>query len=380
MKKFLLLLPAFFFCFSGLAFAQTEIPLRYVPELPKNLYAAPTAALISYTTNRETTDAEDAVKISEFMTQLLTDNQQLGLQLLHFADKNTLQQPAKKQRLLKQYDSLKIANLLFLDIIDITGQGAQGSYTLTLTAFNKTPNLVSARQKAYTHRSETYGLLIRNLKGQISDYPANYFAKGPDREPAKPNLATEPNPANAAAKPEQPAPVKPLAYPKIRLSPQDEARGNGGPNRNYYYYLGANQQEKNAGFFGQKLRKDLSPSPDAIKELNKFRNYKIAYVAERLVFISAIALYANEVLSGDGYSYFNNRQKVYAGLALGSLLVNVYVVRNTDQHMQRAIKEYNAFAIMENQSGFLKLKPDTWSVGARFNREIIPALTLQWEL
>ena len=380
MKKLIILCLTVLVCAVNMALAQTDVPLKYWKELPKNLYSAPTAVLINYTTNQEITEAEEARKISEISTQLLTDNQQLGFQLLHFAPKNTLQDAKAKAALLHQYDSLKIQNLLFLEVSEITGLGAAGSYILKLTAYNKTPKMMANNQRAYMLQEDSYANLLRDLKGQISDYSPNYFNKGPARTPAKPNMASEPSLDNPTQKTETPTSTKPLTFPLIKLTVEDEMRGNSGLNKNFYYYLGASQQEKNAGFFGQHLREDIKSSPDALVHLTKYRNYRIGYLAERTVFVTSVVLYAGEVLSGEGYTYFNDRQKVYIGVALGSLLVNALIVRKTNVHIRRAIDEYNAFATMQNQSGFHKLRPDNWSLGAVYNRRVVPGLTFQWNL
>ncbi|MBK0401367.1 hypothetical protein I5M27_00115 [Adhaeribacter sp. BT258] len=378
----LFLLFALLFTVPAAVQAQTNMQLKFVRDLPENLFSARTAVLIGYASNVETTSEEDARIISKFSTQLLTDNQRLGIQMLHFADKNVLLQPAKKRLLLRQYDSLKIENLLLLDITDIKGTGAVGSYVLTHTAFNRRVTLTSPNQKAFVLQAETYEKLIQNFIQATKQYGPNYFEKGPDITLLKPVLTTEPNPqtlpAGTQTSPAKPA--KPLAYPLISRTAEDVQRGNGGPTRNFYYYLGADQREKNAGFFGQHLRKDIAASPEALQELNKYRNYKIGYLAERAVFVSAVILYANEVLQDEGYVYFNDRQKVYLGIAAGSLLVNVLILRNTNQHMLRAIDEYNAFATINNNSGFYKLKPSGFGFGTFYNRKVVPGLTLNWQL
>ena len=362
--------------------AQTNMQLKFVRDLPKNLFSARTAVLIGYTSNVETTPEEDARIISKFSTQLLTDNQNLGLQLLHFADKNVLLQPAKKNALLRQYDSLKIENLLLLDITDIKGAGAVGSYVLTHTAFNRRVTLTSPNQKAFVLQAETYEKLIRNFVQATKQYGPNYFEEGPAVKALKPVLAAEPNPQTLPASDQTAAKktVKPVAYPLITRTAEDMQRGNGGPTRNFYYYLAADQRERNAGFFGQHLRQDIAASPDALKELDKYRNYKIGYLAERAVFVSSVILYANEVLQDEGYVYFNDRQKVYLGIAAGSLLVNVLILRNTNQHMLRAIDEYNAFATVKNNSSFHKFKPSGFGFGTFYNRNVVPGLTLNWQL
>src|SRR5690606_25587367 len=141
-----------------------------------------------------------------------------------------------------------------------------------------------------------------------------------------------------------------------------------------------NLTEKNAGFFGQHIRKDVAVSPGAIKELNKYRNYKIANLAERVVFVSSVALYATEILQDEGYEYFNDRQKVYLGVAAGSLLVNVLILRTTGQHMLRAIDEYDAFAPMEHNRSFHRFQPDGFGCGTVYDRGFVPGISLNWQL
>ncbi|MFC5268994.1 hypothetical protein [Adhaeribacter terreus] len=383
MKKLLPLLFFFLlFAVPAAVQAQTNMQLKFVRDLPKNLFSARTAVLIGYASNVETTPEEDARIISKFSTQLLTDNQNLGIQMLHFADKNILLQPAKKNVLLRQYDSLKIENLLLLDITDIKGAGAVGSYVLTHTAFNRRITITSPNQKAFVLQAETYEKLIRNFIQATKQYSPHYFEEAPAGSPLKPALTAEPNqqtlPAGTQTTPEKTA--KPLAYPLISRTAEDVQRGNGGPTRNFYYYLGADQRERNAGFFGQHIRKDVAASPEALKELDKYRNYKIGYLVERTVFVSSVILYANEVLQDEGYVYFNDRQKVYLGIAAGSLLVNVLILRNTNQHMLRAIDEYNAFATIKNNSSFHKFKPSGFGFGTFYDRKVVPGITLNWQL
>jgi hypothetical protein len=381
MKLPLLLTTSFFLLFFQLSVcAQSNVPLKYEKSFPKNLYSAPTAVLINYITNKETTEEDDAKIISRYSTQLLTDNQQLKLQLLHFADKNVLLQPVKKQRLLKQYDSLKIENLLFLDITDIGGQGAQGSFVFLLTPYNHTSKLMSPKQRAYTMQEDSYEKLIRDLTQQLNQYSPNYFHKAPAREPQKPALSAEPKVVEVTPQNVTKASTQAVPFPTVSLSAEDQQRGNGGAHRNFYYYLGGDQRERNAGFFGQHLKQDISASSDALKELKKYKNYKIAYLVERAVFVGAIIGYMSEVYQQDGSEYFNNRQKVYIGLAGGSLIANVIISRNTNQHMTRAIDEYNAFATMRNNTGFHKFKPDAFGIGAIKTTKAIPAVSVTWNL
>lgn len=383
--KFLLYFLSFFLI-TQVAWAQTEVPLKYERDVPKNLYAARTAVLIGYTTNKETTAEEDAKIYNQYSTQLLGDNERLGLQMVHFADKNVLLQPAKKQRLLKQYDSLKVNNLLFMEITDIGGTGAQGSFVLLLTAYNRTSKLMTPKQRAYTLQSDSYEKLIRDFLQQTNQYSPHYFDKAPPRAPVKPTLAAEPDlkktPATQNATVTSQPNKTPLTYPTVSLSEIDDfLGGRRKPYSNYYYYLGADQRERKAGFFGQHLRKDIAASPEALKELDKYKNYKFLHLVERGVFISGIIFYMSEVFHDTGRTYFNDKQKMAIGIIGGSLLVNILMRDKVDFYMHRAIDEYNAFATMHNNSsGFYKLKPDNWSLGATDGRKVLPGFSLQWNL
>lgn len=200
MEKIVFLSLIFLFGTLHAALAQTDVPLTYSQDLPKNLYSAPTGVLISYTTNQEISEAEESQLINDYRAQLLTDNQQMGLHLLHFANKNALLQPAAKQRLLKQYDSLKIENLLLMEVTEITGLGAQSSYVFKVTAFNKTGKLMTNNQRSFILQADTYGMLIRDFKASTNEYAANYFMKGPLRSPSRPNLALESEPLQTPVK------------------------------------------------------------------------------------------------------------------------------------------------------------------------------------
>jgi hypothetical protein len=377
--KISLLLTSLFLLLQFTAGAQTTVPLKFEDKPPKNLYSAPTAVLINYVASEEISDEEVAKIINRYSTQLLTDNQRLNLQMVHFTDKNVLLQPAKKRQLLKQYDSLQIGNLLFFDIMKI---GEQHSYIFLVTAYNHTPTLMNPKQRAYTQQAPDYATLVRNFTQAAGYERESYYDKAPARNPLKPALTPEPKPTVTLPSKNDAAPH---AFPLVTLTLEDQKRDKGDAFRNYYYYLGADQQERKAGFFGQHLRDDISGSAEAQKELNTYRNYKIAYLLERAIFVGAIIGYMSEVYQERGVEYFNDQQKVYIGIAGGSLLLNYIISRNLNQHMTRAIDEYNAFASTRNQSGFYRLKPSGLGIGAiktvnPGSAKAVPSLTLRWDL
>ncbi len=382
--KIPLLLTSLLFLLGVSAGAQTTVPLKFEDKPPKDLYAAPTAVLINYVTDQEVSEAETAKLINRYSTQLLTDNQRLNLQMVHFTDKNVLLQPAKKQRLLKQYDSLGIGNLLFFDVMEV---GSQHSYIFVLTAYNHTPKLMTAKQRAYTIQAPTYENLVRNFAEEANYQRSGYYDKAPARPALKPSLSAEPEPEPTPA-PTTAADKKaaePQAFPLVSLTLEDQKRGNGGTHRNFYYYLGGDLRERNAGFFGQKLRADISASTDAMKELNMYRNYKIAYLLERAILVGSVIGYMSEVYQENGVEYFNDQQRVYIGIFGGCLLLNYLISRNVNQHMTRAIDEYNAFANTRNQTGFHQLKPSGFGFGAvrsynPANPAPVPGLNLRWNL
>ncbi|RPD49879.1 hypothetical protein DNI29_03520 [Hymenobacter sediminis] len=167
----------------------------------------------------------------------------------------------------------------------------------------------------------------------------------------------------------------------IHLSPEDQQRGLNGVQKNFFFTTGDGSTEaeyKNAGFFGQRLRPYLAGNEEALDNLNRYRRQKWMYLTERLVFVGAVGMYSQQVFSlDDRQQYFNNNQKVAAGIALASLLSNVFISRNTNSHMQRAVEANNA-GLPAARTGALQLRPS--SVGLTASNTGRPLLAFTWNL
>lgn len=168
----------------------------------------------------------------------------------------------------------------------------------------------------------------------------------------------------------------------IYLSAEDQQRGLNGVQKNFYFARTQNPTEadyRNAGFFGQRLRPYLAGEPDALAALNRYRRQKTLFLAERVVFVGAVGLYGQQVLSApDRQQYFNNTQKVAIGVAAVSLLSNIFISRNTNTHFQRAVEAHNAGRTAGGTSLLQQLRPHT--VGLAASATGRPMLALGWSL
>ncbi|UOQ72535.1 hypothetical protein [Hymenobacter cellulosilyticus] len=136
---------------------------------------------------------------------------------------------------------------------------------------------------------------------------------------------------------------------------------------------------KNAGFFGQRLRPYLKGNEEALASLNSYRLHKWLYLGERLTFVGAVALYSQQVLAGDGdQQYFQNTQKVAIGVAAASLLSNILITRHTNERFQRAVEAHNAGLSTAQGSMLNRLTPS--SVGIAAAPSGYPLLALRWNV
>ena len=163
----------------------------------------------------------------------------------------------------------------------------------------------------------------------------------------------------------------------IRLSPEDADRGLNGVQKNFYFATDTSSDYLNAGFFGQKLRPYLADNPEALDYLNAYRRQKTMLLVERLIFVSSVGVYGQQILAGDERQYFNSTQKVAAGVAVISLISNVFISRHTNAHMQRAVETYNSM-LTNHHSYWQHLRPTT--VGLAATPLGRPLLALSWEL
>ncbi|WP_139362165.1 hypothetical protein [Hymenobacter sp. CRA2] len=164
--------------------------------------------------------------------------------------------------------------------------------------------------------------------------------------------------------------------PVIRLSPEDADRGLNGVQKHFWFTTGSGEDYKNAGFFGQRLRPYLTDE-QAIASLDRYRRQRWLHLSERLVFVGAAGVYAQQVLSGDKQVYFNNTQKVAIGVAAVSLLSNALITRHTNQHFIRAVEAQNATLPAARRMGLDRAMPDLLGVTAPTGR---PQLLVGWTL
>jgi hypothetical protein len=164
----------------------------------------------------------------------------------------------------------------------------------------------------------------------------------------------------------------------IRLLPEDAQRGANGHQHNFYFLppgVGG-EDYQNAGFFGQKLRPYLTGNEDALKNLNSYRRQKTLFLIDRLVAVGAIGVYGQQVLAHtENEQYFNNTQKVAAGVFVTSLLATVFINQRTNQHFQRAVSAYNAGK--PQTSVWPQLRPTTMGLGWTAGQ---PTLALSWSV
>ncbi|MCC2548290.1 hypothetical protein LJY25_17710 [Hymenobacter sp. BT175] len=173
------------------------------------------------------------------------------------------------------------------------------------------------------------------------------------------------------------AQTAPAATTTISLSPEDQERGLNGVQRNFFFRTSSEGEYQNAGYFGQRLRPYLAGDEDALNNLNNYRRQKWLHLGERVVFISSVLVYSQQVLAKDEQQYFNSVQKVAVGVAVTSLLSNVFITRNTNNHMIRAVEAHNG-SLPAARRVFQRLAPT--GVGLAVAPTGQPQLALRWSL
>ncbi|WP_210513617.1 hypothetical protein [Hymenobacter terricola] len=164
----------------------------------------------------------------------------------------------------------------------------------------------------------------------------------------------------------------------VRLLPEDAERGLNGPQHNFDFLApgttGNNYQT--AGFFGQKLRPYLAGNAEALAHLDEYRRQKTVFLIDRLVAVGAFGLYGQQILAGDERQYFNNTQKVAIGVFAASVLATVFINRNTNSYLQKAVTSYNAG--IARGGLWPRLRPTAIGMGAAPTGQ--PVLALRWAL
>ncbi|GAC1377793.1 MAG: hypothetical protein NVSMB30_25390 [Hymenobacter sp.] len=130
----------------------------------------------------------------------------------------------------------------------------------------------------------------------------------------------------------------------IRLLPEDAQRGLNGHQQNFYFLPPGVEGEHylSAGFFGQKLRPYLGNNAEALADLNLYKRQKTQFLIDRIVAISSFGVYGQQILAGPERQYFNSTQQVALGVFAAAVLGTVFINRNTNSYLQRAVGAFNA--------------------------------------
>lgn len=167
----------------------------------------------------------------------------------------------------------------------------------------------------------------------------------------------------------------------IRLSPEDQERGQYGHQQNFFFLppgkTGENYQS--AGFFGQKLRPYVGSSAPAVAELDKYRRQKTLFLLDRALLVGGVGLYGSQVFSHGDAVYFNSTQQVAAGVVAFSLLATLFINRHTNEYLKQAVDNYNS-DLPTSRRGSLwpRLRPA--GVGVATAAQGQPVLALRWQL
>ena len=168
----------------------------------------------------------------------------------------------------------------------------------------------------------------------------------------------------------------------IRLSPEDQERGQYGPQRNFFFLPPGKTGEDNylsAGFFGQKLRPYISSSPTAVAEIDNYRRQKTLYLVDKGLLIGSVILYASQVFKEDEAQYFTSTQQVAAGVALVSLVATLFINRRTNEYFKQAVDNYNSDLPAQRRGAIWpRLRPT--DLGVATTAQGAPVLALRWKL
>ena len=164
----------------------------------------------------------------------------------------------------------------------------------------------------------------------------------------------------------------------VRLLPEDAARGLNGPQHNFDFLAPgqADNRYQTAGFFGQKLRPYLAGNAPALAHLNDYRRQKTLFLADRIVAIGAFGLYGQQILGNGEREYFNSTQQAAIGVFAASVLATVFINRNTNRHLVRAVEAYNTG--LARHGAWPRLRPAAIGLGLAPAGQ--PVLALRWAL
>jgi len=162
----------------------------------------------------------------------------------------------------------------------------------------------------------------------------------------------------------------------IRLLPEDAQRGLNGPQHNFDFLAPGtgDGHYQTAGFFGQKLRPYLAGNQDALGNLDRYKSQKTQFLIDRLVAVAAFGVYGQQILAHDDRQYFNGTQQVAIGVFATAALATVFISRNTNSYLQRAVGAYNVGTA--TGSAWPRLRPTGLAVGCAAAGQ--PLLGLRW--
>jgi hypothetical protein len=168
----------------------------------------------------------------------------------------------------------------------------------------------------------------------------------------------------------------------IRLSPEDQERGQYGAQRNFFFLPPSQTGEDNyqsAGFFGQKLRPYIKSSPTALAELDKYSRQKTLYLIDKGVLVSSVIVYGSQVFGHGDAQYFSGTQQVAIGAAAVSLVATLFINRHTNDYLKQAVDTYNTDgAATRHGALWQRLRPA--GVGVSATAQGAPTLGLRWQL
>ncbi|MDO7885033.1 hypothetical protein [Hymenobacter cheonanensis] len=166
----------------------------------------------------------------------------------------------------------------------------------------------------------------------------------------------------------------------IRLSPEDEGRGQYGAQHNFYFLPPGKTGEENyqsAGFFGGKLRPYLAGNASALAELDHYQGHKTAYLIDKAVLVGSLGLYASQVFGHGDAQYFSGTQQVALGLTAASLLGTLFINRHTNEYLKQAVDNYNTGTAGKHGTLWPRLRPAGLGLAATAGH---PVLALRWQL
>ena len=167
----------------------------------------------------------------------------------------------------------------------------------------------------------------------------------------------------------------------IRLSPEDQERGQYGAQHNFFFLPPGQTGEDNyqsAGFFGQKLWPYLKTSPTALTELDKYSRQKTLYLIDRGVLLGSVIVYGSQVFGHGDAQYFSNPQQVAIGGAVVSLVATLFINRHTNEYLKQAVDNYNTDGTATKHGAlWQRLRPAGVGLGA--TAQGAPTLGLRWQ-